>query len=95
MADRIESRLTVIEVHHCQSVHGRWTEVEAWWWRRGDAHALRYRLAVNGRHQIRFGDLIGPNGDPHQLYWWNNREERRAGWLLLISAIEQLPPLPA
>lgn len=91
-----ETRLTVIEVHHCQGRYGKWTELEAWWWHRGDAHARRYRLSVDGRPQIRIGDLIASHSEspsPAWWAWWSNHGDRRPGWLLLIGEVEQLPPL--
>lgn len=93
-AERIETRLTVIDVQRCQGVHGKWTELEAWWWRRGNARPLRYLFRVNGWQHVLFGDLVAVDPqDAHRVVWWNHRTDRRPGWLLLVSAVEQLPAL--
>lgn len=87
-----DTRLTVIESQIQIGHWGSWTDLEVWYWFRGDAHPRRFRLSVDGRVPLRIGDLVRRDvRDPRQLDWWNNKGERRAGKLLLVSEVEELP----
>lgn len=89
-----DSRLTVIEAAMQTGQYGSWTELEVWYWFLGDAHPRRFRLSVDGRVDVRIGDLVRRDPrDPRQLLWWNNRNERRSGRLLLVSEVEELQAL--
>lgn len=89
-----DTRLTVIETRRCSGQFGAWLELEIWHWPQEYPRPRRFELSLDGWPPLQIGDLVRRHPqDERCLSWWDNHGHRKAGRLLLVSDVEELPGL--